>query len=716
MTAAGTRPARRGLLTRTAVWAVLAADVALFCVFGIAHTLAGSPAAALVGQLAYLLPHATTTVLCTVLSVREQPGTSRRFWAYLAVSSLLLLTYESIFSYRALAGLPVDGPALDWIVPLPLAAAALFVTALVLLSRLGRSTALERTRVMLDTVLESTLTVLVVLALVIEPLLGGLGAGGEILVIGAVASTAGFFIVGWVVLNAAGYKTTPWQPWEVMVSAGLAVYGAGALLWPLYWLAAVPWQAPALAQGVSLLWMTGMGIVSVGAVHRLTDEAAGDLGFREAQPYEPPDRAWGMPATVIGGFLILWLWSGSAGAFPFMRDIVFSAAPVLAFVLTGRSALVLYRSERRASAALSDPISGLPTVTAFDRTAARGLEAAGRYGGSEALIVMDIDRFGEVNDARGHVQGDRVLAEVGSALRTFATRRDIAACRTTADEFAVLATDCDGTDAFKLTMRMQIEIEAATTRVGSPCTVSAGIAVFPDHGSDAAALFAAARDALSLAKAGDRGRVLVHDPHGAASRLGDARGAGSYFDTIRVLARSVEGRASHTRGHGADVAGLVVRLGRRLSLDEERVGLLEIAGELHDIGFVGVPDRVLDKPGPLDGAERALVHSHPEVGARILTSLDLPDVVSWVRAHHERFDGAGYPKGTASGEIPLGARVLAVCDAYAAMTAERPYRRALTRHEAIEELGRERGKQFDPAIVDEFFFVVSTSAGVGNAL
>ena len=152
-------------------------------------------------------------------------------------------------------------------------------------------------------------------------------------------------------------------------------------------------------------------------------------------------------------------------------------------------------------------------------------------------------------------------------------------------------------------------------------------------------------------------------------------------------------------------------LGRQLRLDEERVRLLEIAGELHDIGFISVPDAVLEKPGKLDPAERRLVEGHPDMGARLLSSLGIPEIIPWIRSHHERWDGRGYPRGMAGGEIPLGARILAVCDAFASMTAERPYRRALRREEAVEELGQGRGGQFDPAIVDEFFFVLSSTAG-----
>jgi HD-GYP domain-containing protein (c-di-GMP phosphodiesterase class II) len=184
--------------------------------------------------------------------------------------------------------------------------------------------------------------------------------------------------------------------------------------------------------------------------------------------------------------------------------------------------------------------------------------------------------------------------------------------------------------------------------------------------------------------------------------------ATSYLETIRVLGRSVERRTPHRDGHASRVAGLAAELGAQLRLDRERLHLIEIAGELHDLGYVGVPDRIMEKPGPLEDAEYRVVQTHPDMGARILASIDLPEVVPWVRAHHERWDGRGYPRGLSGSEIPLGARILAVCDAYDAITHERPYRRALRHDEALEELGMGRGSAFDPGVVDEFFFMLKS--------
>jgi HD-GYP domain-containing protein (c-di-GMP phosphodiesterase class II) len=127
-----------------------------------------------------------------------------------------------------------------------------------------------------------------------------------------------------------------------------------------------------------------------------------------------------------------------------------------------------------------------------------------------------------------------------------------------------------------------------------------------------------------------------------------------------------------------------------------------MAGLLHDVGKIGVPDDILRKSGPLDPDERATVRAHPELGERILTSTAMDSVLPWIRHHHERWDGEGYPDGLRAVAIPLEARILTVCDAWDAMTSDRPYRAALTRQEAAAELVANMGTQFDPAVVEVF--------------
>jgi putative nucleotidyltransferase with HDIG domain len=172
---------------------------------------------------------------------------------------------------------------------------------------------------------------------------------------------------------------------------------------------------------------------------------------------------------------------------------------------------------------------------------------------------------------------------------------------------------------------------------------------------------------------------------------------------LTTLSRAIEARDPYTRGHSARVTKLAEAIALRLGWDEERLDLLKLGGPLHDVGKLGVSEEVLAKPGRLDERELAQIREHPKLGARILLRVvALRGALPYVLYHHERWDGGGYPTGRAGEQIPLEARVLAVADAFDAMTSDRPYRRALDLDEALAEVARCAGTQFDPEIVRVF--------------
>jgi putative nucleotidyltransferase with HDIG domain len=175
----------------------------------------------------------------------------------------------------------------------------------------------------------------------------------------------------------------------------------------------------------------------------------------------------------------------------------------------------------------------------------------------------------------------------------------------------------------------------------------------------------------------------------------------TYLSTITSLARMVEAKDPYTGGHTERVAGIACRLAEQLGFDEADVRAVNVGAVIHDIGKVGVPDRVLLKTGALGPVDMARMQRHPEISSDLLGELDLPDVVKqMVRSHHERFAGGGYPDGLVGEEIPLAARILAVADALDAMTSDRPYRAALSLEEALAEIDSSRGDQFCPRVVD----------------
>jgi HD-GYP domain-containing protein (c-di-GMP phosphodiesterase class II) len=178
---------------------------------------------------------------------------------------------------------------------------------------------------------------------------------------------------------------------------------------------------------------------------------------------------------------------------------------------------------------------------------------------------------------------------------------------------------------------------------------------------------------------------------------------------LLALSDAIEARDPYTRGHSARVSTLALSVGRRLELDTTRLEALRLAGMLHDVGKLVIPDAVLRKPGPLTAGERAEVETHPEVGARLVGLIrSVRAALPGVLFHHERWDGLGYPTRLAGAEIPLEARILAVVDSYDAMTSDRPYRSALSAHAAAEEVGRCAGSQFDPDVALAFLDVLES--------
>jgi len=240
-------------------------------------------------------------------------------------------------------------------------------------------------------------------------------------------------------------------------------------------------------------------------------------------------------------------------------------------------------------------------------------------------------------------------------------------------------------------------------QIGS-VTVSVGVATSPAHAGDRDELIRLADSALYWAKEYGKNRVRAYRPDvielAELKRLASGPDRAARFRAAASLARAVDARDVYTGSHSQRVAELAARTARRLGLPDEEVELTRLAASLHDLGKLAIPEEILRKPGPLTEPERMVLERHPQIGFRMLESLGVDPVAEWVLHHHERWDGSGYPDGLPGDQIPLGARIIFVADAYDAMTSERVYRRRVLADEAVAELQRCAGTQFDPEIVD----------------
>ncbi|MEA2143816.1 MAG: hypothetical protein QOI64_2246 [Solirubrobacteraceae bacterium] len=361
-------------------------------------------------------------------------------------------------------------------------------------------------------------------------------------------------------------------------------------------------------------------------------------------------------------------------------------------------------------AARSDALTGLLNRRGFDERFHVELARARRNGERLSLLVGDLDRFKALNDVYGHQAGDRVLAAVGGALCHNRRESDVAA-RIGGEEFAILLPDSDEQGAYLAAERIRAEVAQACASLPGKLTISVGVATFPQHGREGDTLMRAADQAVYMAKQLGRDRTVLFDPETASALTAVARQRRPDHErqlaTALRLAEALDIRDAGTAAHSQTVGRYAEATARALGLSDERCERVRYAGMVHDVGKIGVPDAILCKPGALTPDEEAEMRKHPEIGARILAGSDLSDISAWVVAHHERPDGAGYPHGLCRDAIPVEAQILAVADAYEAMTNDRPFRSAMAPVSAQNELIRGVGRQFDSAVVHAFLSVVA---------
>jgi putative nucleotidyltransferase with HDIG domain len=245
-----------------------------------------------------------------------------------------------------------------------------------------------------------------------------------------------------------------------------------------------------------------------------------------------------------------------------------------------------------------------------------------------------------------------------------------------------------------------------------PVTLSFGVAAYPEHGDRLDVLLSAAARALGAAKELGKDRSVIYSEEVARmlASVDGPDGAELQLATVVGLSEALDIRDTGSTGHSHTVSRYAELIATELGLPSERVERVRLAGLLHDVGKIGVSDRVVTKPGPLDADEWREMRTHPEIAARLLAHPEFEDLRAWVLAHHERPDGCGYPGGLSGPAIPLEASILAVADAYEAMTADRSYRAALGETAARAELEAGAGRQFDARVVEAFLKALAPSA------
>jgi putative nucleotidyltransferase with HDIG domain len=271
------------------------------------------------------------------------------------------------------------------------------------------------------------------------------------------------------------------------------------------------------------------------------------------------------------------------------------------------------------------------------------------------------------------------------------------------DEFAVLLPGQDERAALAVATSIVDRIGGLAVDPVGRITVSAGVATYPYQGVGRDELIRFSDSALYWAKEHGKNRVRVWRPDvvelAELKRLAAGPDRAARYRAAASLAKAVDARDVYTGSHSERVAELAARVAARIGADMETIELTRLAASLHDLGKLAIPEEILRKPGELTESERLVLERHPHIGYRMLESLGVDPVAQWVLHHHERWDGSGYPDGLPGEEIPLGARIIFVADAYDAMTSDRVYRARLSEEDAMIELVRCAGSQFDPDVV-----------------
>lgn len=408
--------------------------------------------------------------------------------------------------------------------------------------------------------------------------------------------------------------------------------------------------------------------------------------------------------------------------------------------------------QRTRQQAITDGLTGVKTHHFFMEALQAEWKRATRAGRVFSLVLLDLDRFKQVNDTLGHLEGDLVLARLGKILDQRCRQSNVVA-RYGGDEFMILMPEAGAEQAQILAERLRLWIATDSVFSARKLTASFGLATFPSHGDSPEELIRASDAGLYLAKhrGGNmvevaeqfrrqeeglwRGHVLSTYLENLSRRL-ESTGPETFhyllqrleeawpafpgdpleleravLEGMATLAEAVDRRAYLGGSHLQAMTRYAMLLAAAMRLPEREHDDLRAAARVHDIGYLAVPASILEKTGKLTPADFAALQTHASAGARLLETVHVnASIVASVRYHHEFYSGNGYPEGLTGEDIPLGARILAVADAFDALTSERPYRRTRSISEALEELERFSGVQFDPVVVQTLVRLIRVEA------
>ncbi len=665
-------------------------------------------AEALVQGLLLFLP--AMALASAYRAYRKSTQLEKRAWAIVAVASGFMLagcTYRLLHMHSPLGMLASAGISTHAL--LHFFADALFITALLAMPGFKLIHGFTRIRALLDTLIVTTIFLVFSWFYLpkLVPLQAGIGSGQWFEGVHTVVSV---MIIFGLLGNAIGLRQVRWRRSEIQFALALVFLALADLTQRN-----VFGGHSALGSAGSLIEIVRMGGFFMIVVSSLF--AVEQPGSIAAEPRSSLGHIVDLLIPVISGVSIPTLafisyFRGTVMDYP----IFLTAFTIVCMLIVIRTAVLIAESNQLFENSVVDFLTGLYNHRFFKERLAIEVDRANRHGDEMSLAIINLDNFSRVNNIFGHTKGDQDLKEIAQKL-TSSVRSVDTICRVGGDEFAVIMPNTNVIDAYKVCLKLQNIVAEVGSSQDAEASASIGISGFPSLGqAELPATWSSmlereeverrAKGALYWAKQHGKSQVLIYDPEvietiDAEDRIQKIQ-AEAYLNTVQALAVAVDARDPNTQFHAKNVSVLASNLAHNLGMSSDQVRLIEIAALLHDVGKLGVPDGILRKPGALNSDERQEIEAHIAVSEQILSQTALKEIIPWVIAHHERWNGEGYPRGMAGEEIPFEARILTICDAYEAMTSDRPYRKALGHNVALGILNKESGQYFDPTLVGIF--------------
>jgi diguanylate cyclase (GGDEF)-like protein len=405
-------------------------------------------------------------------------------------------------------------------------------------------------------------------------------------------------------------------------------------------------------------------------------------------------------------------------AFPVGQVILLVVAAALLFIAVSMHRRHAEKTIQSTDDASLDGLTRLASHRVFQDRLMHESERAYRFGDTFVVAMLDLDNFRSVNDRHSHRVGDQILLDLARRLTAQLREIDLIA-RFGGDQFTMILPHTFEKGAIEVAERIRLSVAGwvfhSTGGSEIRLTVSLGLCSYPTDGASPRELVEVAQKALAFAKTMGGNQVQLYrdipaqeTPDNVVSLPHAGREA-----IVRSLAAAVDIRDGYTHAHEHLVSELSAAVARRLDLPATEIARIKVGALLHDVGKIGVPDAILSKEGSLSPEEWGCIRQHPVLGKKILEQApELTDVVPLVLHHQERYDGTGYPGNLRGEEIALGARIIAVADAYHAIISDRPYRSRRTNQEATRELLRCSGGQFDPNVVKTLLEVLQSDSSL----